>query len=89
MRSATFLGAISDRIGCNKTFAAMFAVQAATLFLLSHVTDLRLALAAVSVILLCGGGGFGTMPSFNAHYFGTKYMGSTTALFYRRGVLPA
>lgn len=70
-----FWGAISDRIGCNKTFAAMFAVQAATLFLLSHVTDLRLALAAVSVILLCGGGGFGTMPSFNAHYFGTKYMG--------------
>jgi MFS transporter, OFA family, oxalate/formate antiporter len=70
-----FWGAISDRIGCNKTFAAMFAVQAVTLFLLSHVTDLRLALAAISVILLCCGGGFGTMPSFNANYFGTKYMG--------------
>jgi MFS transporter, OFA family, oxalate/formate antiporter len=70
-----FWGAISDRIGCNKTFAAMFFVQAVTLFLLSHVTDLRLALAATSVILLCCGGGFGTMPSFNANYFGTKYMG--------------
>jgi MFS transporter, OFA family, oxalate/formate antiporter len=70
-----FWGAISDRIGCDKTFAAMFAVQAVTLFLLGHVTDLHLALAAISVILLCCGGGFGTMPSFNAHYFGTKYMG--------------
>lgn len=70
-----FWGAISDRIGCNKTFAAMFFVQAVTLFLLSHIGDLTLALAAISVILLCCGGGFGTMPSFNAEYFGTKYMG--------------
>jgi MFS transporter, OFA family, oxalate/formate antiporter len=70
-----FWGAISDRIGCNKTFALMFAIQAATLFLLSHVTGLGLALAAISVILLCCGGGFGTMPSFNAQYFGTQYMG--------------
>jgi MFS transporter, OFA family, oxalate/formate antiporter len=70
-----FWGAISDRIGCNKTFALMFAIQAATLFLLSHVTGLGIALAAISVVLLCCGGGFGTMPSFNAHYFGTRYMG--------------
>ena len=68
-------GAISDRIGCNHTFAAMFAVQAATLFLLGNVHNLTLALAAFSVILLCCGGGFGTMPSFNAEYFGTRFMG--------------
>ena len=70
-----FWGAISDRIGCNKTFAAMFFVQAITVFVLSNVNGLALAVAAISVILLCCGGGFGTMPSFNAHYFGTKYMG--------------
>ncbi len=70
-----FWGAVSDRIGCNWTFAAMFFVQAVTLFLLSRVSDLNLALAAIAVILLCCGGGFGTMPSFNASYFGTKYMG--------------
>jgi MFS transporter, OFA family, oxalate/formate antiporter len=70
-----FWGAVSDRIGCNKTFAAMFFVQAVTLFLLSHISDLALALAAISMILLCCGGGFGTMPSFNADYFGTKYLG--------------
>ena len=31
-----FWGALSDRIGCQHTFAAMFAVQAVTLFLLAH-----------------------------------------------------
>jgi MFS transporter, OFA family, oxalate/formate antiporter len=50
-------GAISDRIGCNHTFAAMFAVQAATLLLLAHVHSLVPALGGVSVILLCCGGG--------------------------------
>jgi nitrate/nitrite transporter NarK len=70
-----FWGAISDRIGCNHTFAAMFTVQAVTLFLLGNVHDITLALAAFSVILLCCGGGFGTMPSFNAEYFGTRFMG--------------
>jgi MFS transporter, OFA family, oxalate/formate antiporter len=68
-------GDISDRIGCNHTFAAMFAVQAVTVLLLAHAHDLIPALAAVSVILLCCGGGFGTMPSFNAGCFGTKFMG--------------
>ena len=75
-----FWGAVSDRIGCNKTFAAMFAIQAATLFLLSDVHDLTLALMGTSVVLFCCGGGFGTMPSFNAGCFGTKYMGLNYAL---------
>ena len=75
-----FWGAVSDRIGCNKTFAALFAIQAATLFLLSDVHDLNLALLATSVVLFCCGGGFGTMPSFNADCFGTRYMGLNYAL---------
>jgi uncharacterized membrane protein len=58
----------------------MFVVQALTLFLLGHIQDLSLALAALSVVLLCCGGGFGTMPSFNAHYFGTQFMGLNYAL---------
>jgi MFS transporter, OFA family, oxalate/formate antiporter len=68
-------GAISDRIGCKHTFAALFAVQAVTVLLLAHAHALLPALGAVSVILMCCGGGFGTMPSFNAHCFGTKFMG--------------
>jgi MFS transporter, OFA family, oxalate/formate antiporter len=68
-------GAISDRIGCRHTFAAMYAVQAVTVLLLAHTHALVPALAAVSVILLCCGGGFGTMPSFNAECFGMRFMG--------------
>ena len=68
-------GAISDRIGCNHSFAAMFVFQAVTLFLLSNVHEFTFALAGFSVILLCCGGGFGTMPSYNAQYFGTRFMG--------------
>jgi MFS transporter, OFA family, oxalate/formate antiporter len=70
-----FWGAISDRIGCRHTFAAMYAVQAVTVLLLAHTHALWPALAGVSIILLCCGGGFGTMPSFNAECFGTRYMG--------------
>jgi nitrate/nitrite transporter NarK len=75
-----FWGAVSDRIGCNKTFAAMFAIQAITLFLMRDAHDLNLALLATSVVLFCCGGGFGTMPSFNAGCFGTRYMGLNYAL---------
>lgn len=70
-----FWGAVSDRIGCRQTFAAMFAIQAVVLFWLTDVQDLHLALAGFGVILLCCGGGFGVMPAYNAEYFGTRCMG--------------
>jgi MFS family permease len=70
-----FWGGISDRIGCKRTFAAMFSVQALTLFMLSGVHQPALALAGFSVVLLCCGGGFGTMPSYSAQCFGTAHMG--------------
>jgi MFS transporter, OFA family, oxalate/formate antiporter len=70
-----FWGGVSDRIGCERTFAAMFSVQAAALLWLSGVHDLVPALAGISVVLLCCGGGFGTMPSYCARHFGTRYMG--------------
>jgi nitrate/nitrite transporter NarK len=68
-------GAVSDRIGCQSTFAAMFVVQAVVLYWLTDVHDLPLALAGLSVILLCCGGGFGVMPAYNAECFGTRSMG--------------
>jgi MFS family permease len=73
-------GGISDRIGCGRTFVVMFAIQAVTLLLLSRIHDLMLALAGISLVLLCCGGGFGIMPSYNAQYFGTKYMGRNYGL---------
>lgn len=70
-----FWGAVSDRIGCNSTFAVMFAVQATTLAVLAHAHGLATALGGISILLLCCGGGFGTMPSYNARFFGTQHMG--------------
>jgi len=70
-----FWGAVSDRIGCRHTFALMFVLQAVVLFLLHDIHDLGLALAGFAVVLLCCGGGFGTMPAYNAEYFGTRFMG--------------
>jgi nitrate/nitrite transporter NarK len=75
-----FWGAISDRIGCPRAFAAMFAVQAATLCWLCGVHAPAPALAGFAIVLLCCGGGFGTMPSYSAQCFGTRYMGSNYAL---------
>ena len=70
-----FWGGISDRIGCQRTFATMFAVQAVTLFWLCGVHAPAPALAGFGIVLLCCGGGFGTMPSYSAQCFGTRYMG--------------
>jgi MFS family permease len=75
-----FWGSVSDRIGCKQTFAAMFAVQALILFWLSGVHDAAQALAGFSVVLLCCGGGFGTMPSYVAQCFGTRFMGRNYGL---------
>jgi MFS transporter, OFA family, oxalate/formate antiporter len=70
-----FWGGISDRIGCQRTFAAMFAVQAVTLYWLCGVHTPAAALAGFAIVLLCCGGGFGTMPSYSAQCFGTRFMG--------------
>ena len=40
------------------------------------MTSLPAVMLVYAVVLLCYGGGFGTMPSFNADYFGTRHMGA-------------
>ncbi len=70
-----FWGAISDRIGRNLAFALIFGVQVVVFFVLAQLHSLPLVLGAFAIVLLCYGGGFGTMPSFNADYFGTKFLG--------------
>jgi nitrate/nitrite transporter NarK len=70
-----FWGAVSDRIGRNHTMALIYACQVVVFFLLPNFHSVALVLIAFAIILACYGGGFGTMPSFNADYFGTKYLG--------------
>jgi len=70
-----FWAFMSDLIGRATVYFLLFAIQAVIFFTLPRLHDAVLFTAAVSVIGLCYGGGFGTMPSFTADFFGSKYMG--------------
>ena len=70
-----FWGAISDRIGRNYAYAAIFLAQVLVFFVLASLHSLPLVLGAFAIVLLCYGGGFGVMPSFNADFFGTRFLG--------------
>jgi nitrate/nitrite transporter NarK len=56
-------------------FVMIFGLQVVIFFVLASLHSLPLVLGAFAIVLLCYGGGFGTMPSFNADYFGTKFLG--------------
>jgi OFA family oxalate/formate antiporter-like MFS transporter len=67
---------LSDAIGRKWVFLVMFLLQAALFFLLPIVGVSFVMLAIFSFIIVsCYGGGFGTMPAFNADYFGSKNVG--------------
>ena len=71
-----FWGAVSDWIGRSQAYHAIFGIQAGVFFLLGGSHEMAMVVAAYALVLLCYGGVFGTMPSFNADYFGTRHMGS-------------
>lgn len=66
---------VSDLIGRGPVYFLLFAIQAVLFFILPHLTTKAMFGTAVAIIGLCYGGGFGTMPSFTADFFGAKYMG--------------
>jgi OFA family oxalate/formate antiporter-like MFS transporter len=79
--SGRFLWAwFSDAIGRKAVFVTMFLLQAAAFLLLSQVSRFVPLAVLAFVILLCYGGGFGTMPSFAADYFGARDIGSIYGL---------
>src|SRR3954469_23658551 len=66
---------VSDHIGRAKVYLLLYITQAVVLFLLPRIHGLTLITVAFATIGRCYGGGFGTMPSFTADFFGAKYMG--------------
>jgi MFS family permease len=68
-------GAVSDRLGRRLTFALIYGVQAAVFALVGGVHALPAVAALFALVLLCYGGGFGTMPSLCADWFGTRHLG--------------
>jgi MFS transporter, OFA family, oxalate/formate antiporter len=70
-----FWASVSDGITRRWTFVAMYLVQVALFWLMPSVHNPTALTALTFVILMCYGGGFGTMPAFAADYFGTKMIG--------------
>src|SRR5438105_1558867 len=71
---------LSDFIGRGSVFLIMFPLQALLFFMLPSVQSFPAFTAIACVILLCYGGGFGTMPAFAADYFGAEHVGSIYGL---------
>jgi OFA family oxalate/formate antiporter-like MFS transporter len=71
---------LSDFTGRRQVFLTMFLVQAVVFLMLSRVESFTPLAALCFVVLLCYGGGFGTMPAFAADLFGPGNVGSIYGL---------
>lgn len=71
---------LSDFIGRRQVFLVMFVLQAVLFVALPHVRSFGALTALAFIVLLCYGGGFGTMPAFAADLFGSKDVGSIYGL---------
>jgi OFA family oxalate/formate antiporter-like MFS transporter len=65
----------SDSITRRATFAVMFLAQVALFWALPSISSAGVLTIVAFVVLMCYGGGFGTMPAFVADYFGSKNVG--------------
>jgi MFS transporter, OFA family, oxalate/formate antiporter len=66
---------VSDGITRRWTFAVMFILQFGLFWLLPSLSSVTVITVVAFVILMCYGGGFGTMPAFAADYFGSRNVG--------------
>ena len=71
---------ISDSITRRAAFIVMFAMQVLLFWNLPGVATTAVLTGIAFTILMCYGGGFGTMPAFTADYFGSKNVGSIYGL---------
>jgi OFA family oxalate/formate antiporter-like MFS transporter len=70
-----FWASVSDAITRRWTFAIMYVFQFGLFWLLPSLSSVAVITVVSFVILMCYGGGFGTMPAFAADYFGSKNVG--------------
>ncbi len=66
---------MSDSITRKVTFVVMFVLQVVLFWILPSLASAGLLTIIAFVILMCYGGGFGTMPALVADYFGSKNVG--------------
>lgn len=70
-----FWASASDAITRKATFSLMLLLQVLLFWLFPSIHAAGLTTTAAFVILMCYGGGFGTMPAFVADYFGSRNVG--------------
>jgi len=70
-----FWASISDVITRRWTFTCMFVAQVILFWFLPSITSVAVLTVLSFIILMCYGGGIGTMPAFTADYFGSKNVG--------------
>jgi OFA family oxalate/formate antiporter-like MFS transporter len=66
---------VSDAMTRRWTFVTMFLLQVALFWILPGLSSVGILTVLAFIILMCYGGGFGTMPAFAADYFGSKNVG--------------
>ncbi len=66
---------VSDGITRRWTFVVMFVIQVGLFWMLPGITSITVLTVVAFIILMCYGGGFGTLPAFAADYFGSKNVG--------------
>jgi len=71
---------VSDFLGRRSTFVVMFVLQIGMFWFLPSLHAVGIVTVIAFLILMCYGGGFGTMPAFAADYFGPANVGSIYGL---------
>jgi OFA family oxalate/formate antiporter-like MFS transporter len=71
---------LSDFIGRRNVFLSLFLLQSVIFLALSRVEHFGALAALAFAVLLCYGGGFGTMPAFAADLFGPTNVGAVYGL---------
>jgi OFA family oxalate/formate antiporter-like MFS transporter len=65
----------SDYMSRRGAFLAMFLAQVFLFWMFPNIHSVWLLTVVAFLVLMCYGGGFGTMPAFAADYFGSKNVG--------------
>src|SRR6201998_4294264 len=71
---------VSDTITRRWTFVTMFLLQVGLFWLLPNLSSVAILTVVSFIVLMCYGGGFGTMPAFTADYFGAENVGPISGL---------
>jgi len=71
---------VSDLLSRRVTFIITFLFQVTLFWFLPQISSAAILTTVAFLILMCYGGGFGTMPAFAADYFGSANVGSIYGL---------